>query len=452
MSGLEPQCADAAPNRSVETEFGLVRPVQAWAARFWTVVDHQISQFAVAQSGAVAVVFTLALPFVVAMGASAVEYSSVSSHKSGLQSALDAATLAAARELSLSNANERTIRSVLERTLSANLDDQNGSPKLEFEVDREAMRVSAQAAMEVDLAFGSLFGLDAITVGAEAAAQAMGQPNICVLGLDPLSRGTISLDSQSRLTANGCAVFSNSTSATGIQGTGRSLLTSVTTCSAGGFNGGSQNFEPMPFVDCPAFDDPLRDRRPPTFSGCDFNNVRINGNQRATLDPGVYCGGLQVAGNSEITLSPGIYVMHNGDFRITSNAVVTGRGVGIYLSGPTSRLYYGPKVRVDLEAPEDGEMAGLLLFSDPTQSGTVVNEIKSNYVRNMVGTVYMPAAEFHVTANNPVADQSAYTAIVVNRLVLARGPNLVLNSDYDQTDVPVPDGIRGAGSPIRLVE
>ncbi len=410
------------------------------------------AEFRASNTGAAAIAFSLALPVLVALGASAVEYSTLSSKKTSLQAALDAATIAAASELSLSNANERTVESILKRVLMTHLVQVSGEPSLEFQIDRDSMRVSTEATLDVDMTFASLFGFDAITIGAQAAAQAMGQPNICVLGLDERASGTISLDSQSRLTANGCAVFSNSASSTGIQGTGRSLLTSATTCSAGGFNGGSQNFEPMPFVDCPTFDDPLRDRQPPTFSGCDYNNMRITGNQRATLSPGVYCGGLEVAGNSEITLAPGIYVMSDGDFRVVSNAVVIGRGVGIYLSGPTSRLYYGPRVRVDLEAPETGEMAGLLLFSDRAQSGSIVNEIKSNFVRNMVGTVYLPAAEFHVTASNPVADQSAYTAIVVNRLELARGPNLVLNSNYDQTNVPVPDGIRGAGSPVRLVE
>ena len=38
----------------------------------------------------------------------------------------------------------------------------------------------------------------------------------------------------------------------------------------------------------------------------------------------------------------------------------------------------------------------------------------------------------------------AFTAIIVQHLELNMGPNLVLNSDYNATNVPVPGGIKGA--------
>ena len=57
----------------------------------------------------------------------------------------------------------------------------------------------------------------------------------------------------------------------------------------------------------------------------------------------------------------------------------------------------------------------------------------------------------HVDANSPIADKSAYTAIVARMLTLYGGPHLVLNSNYEQTDVPVPKGIRGAAQPASIV-
>jgi hypothetical protein len=53
-----------------------------------------------------------------------------------------------------------------------------------------------------------------------------------------------------------------------------------------------------------------------------------------------------------------------------------------------------------------------------------------------------------VNPNAVVASKSAYTAIVVNRLELTEGPELVLNSDYSTTDVPVPDGISSGSSVV----
>ena len=43
--------------------------------------------------------------------------------------------------------------------------------------------------------------------------------------------------------------------------------------------------------------------------------------------------------------------------------------------------------------------------------------------------------------NAAVAENSAYTAIIVHKLELNEGPELVMNSDYGATDVPVPAGI-----------
>lgn len=408
-------------------------------------------RFRAAKSGSVAIVFSLAAPVVLAMAASAVEYSSLSNHKSQLQAAVDAATLAATRELSLSNASEGTVEQVLETVVTAHMPIPAGVPSLQSSIDRDSMTVTVDATMEVALTFGSLLGMDSVTIGAHAAGQALGQPNICVLGLHSSSAETIYLGAHSQLTGNDCAVFSNSTSSSGIRGAGQSLLSSSTTCTAGGFNGGPRNFNPMPFVDCPRFEDPLQHREPPEVAGCDFTDTDITGGTH-TLYPGVYCGGLGLGGNADVRFSPGVYIIKDGEFRALSNVRMAGLHVGFFLAGSDTRFYFGPNVHIDFEAPIDGDMAGLLFFSDRAQSGSVENEIKSNFAHNLVGTVYLPRAELHVKASRPVASESAYTAIVVNRLELTVRPHLVLNADYDETDVPVPDGIRGAGQPIRLIE
>lgn len=408
-------------------------------------------RFRAAKSGSVAIVFSLAAPVVLALAASAVEYSSLSNHKGQLQAAVDAATLAATRELSLSNASEGTVEQVLEAVVAAHMPNAASVPSLQSSIDRNSMTVTVNATMEVALTFGSLLGMDSVTIGAHAAGQALGQPNICVLGLHSSSAETIYLGAHSQLTGNDCAVFSNSTSSSGIRGAGQSLLSSSTTCTAGGFNGGQRNFRPMPFVDCPRFEDPLLHRNPPAVGGCDFTDINIVGG-RHTLDPGVYCGGLELGGNADVRFSPGVYIIQDGEFRALSNVRMEGLHVGFYLAGSDTRFYFGPNVHIDFEAPINGDMAGLLFFSDRAQSGSVQNEIKSNFAHNLVGTVYLPRAELHVKASRPVANESAYTAIVVNRLELTVRPHLVLNANYDETDVPVPDGIRGAGQPIRLIE
>ena len=88
-------------------------------------------------------------------------------------------------------------------------------------------------------------------------------------------------------------------------------------------------------------------------------------------------------------------------------------------------------------------MAGLLFYEAHGSPNLRRHEILSNYAHVMVGTMYLPHGRLVVDADNDVADQSAYTVIIARRVELKSGPNLVLNKDYDATDVPVPVNIGG---------
>lgn len=70
------------------------------------------------------------------------------------------------------------------------------------------------------------------------------------------------------------------------------------------------------------------------------------------------------------------------------------------------------------------------------------------FARNLLGTIYLPVSVLNIDSSALVADQSAYTAIVTKSLQLQSGPDLVLNTNYDLTDVPVPKGIKGS---VRVV-
>ena len=86
-------------------------------------------------------------------------------------------------------------------------------------------------------------------------------------------------------------------------------------------------------------------------------------------------------------------------------------------------------------------MAGLLMFEDRGAAKLRPYAILSDGARVLEGTIYLPQSHLYIDADAPIADKSAYTAIVARRMELYAGPHLVLNSDYDLTDVPVPYGI-----------
>ncbi len=62
----------------------------------------------------------------------------------------------------------------------------------------------------------------------------------------------------------------------------------------------------------------------------------------------------------------------------------------------------------------------------------------------------MPQGEIIIDALKPIADKSAYTVLVVKQIRLYSGPNLILNTDYSASEVPVPPGVGPYGSKIFL--
>ena len=69
------------------------------------------------------------------------------------------------------------------------------------------------------------------------------------------------------------------------------------------------------------------------------------------------------------------------------------------------------------------------------------NKISSDNARLLLGTIYFPEGDLEIDSGGKVADESAYTAVIANRIRLNCGPTLVLNSDFDKTTVPVPEGM-----------
>jgi len=191
----------------------------------------------------------------------------------------------------------------------------------------------------------------------------------------------------------------------------------------------------------------------------------------ATLEPGVYCGGLTLTNGAEGALSKGIFIIKDGPLIVDGGASISGAEVAIYLAGRAANLTFDADTTVNLSAPKDGPLAGILIFDDPTGASAPAkapksgrgaagralkngaprqHQILSDNARNLLGTIYMPKGEIIIDATKPIADKSAYTVLVVDQLHLYSGPNLVLNSDYSATDVPVPPGVGPYGAKIFL--
>jgi Flp pilus assembly protein TadG len=396
--------------------------------------------------------FAVAAPVILGMVGLGIDYSLMTRERSKMQVAADAAALAAAGELHLAQSSMNNVPALAQTYAQANL--ASSAPELGAQVkatvidNGKAVRVVITASHQSMLA--RVISQGSVTLGVQAIARISGGYPICGIGLDPMAPGTIHLESEARVFAPKCAVYSNSSSREGIKAVQSAVLTAAVICSAGGKVGSRANFTPMPQTDCPVMPDPLASRPSPVVGGCNTTDKVVDG-LTVTLSPGTYCNGLKVTGGANVKLNPGLYVIKDGPLVVDRNSTLQGTNVGFYLAGDRTTLTFGSDTTINLTAPKDGPLSGILLFEDRAAPHLRQHKILSNDARILLGTIYLSRGRLVVDAKKPIADKSAYTIVVVRRLEVFSGPTLVLNSDYSASDVPTPKGV-GPGAKSVLVK
>jgi hypothetical protein len=408
--------------------------------------------------------FTLTLPVVVTAVGAALDYSLAASTRSKMQAVADSAALASVQELQLARTDSSRITAIANNVINSSLQGVTQA----INVNLQAMTVEVIIQKKYIPVFPIL---SASQLQVSAKAKMSGSMPLCLLGLDPSAPQTIGLEQSALMTAPGCLVQSNSKSTAGVKSKDNAVMTAGMICSVGGkVQTRNGNFSPTPTTDCPVLPDPLSSRAAPSIGACNYNNKIIDG-MAATLHPGVYCGGLRLTNGAVVNLSDGIFVIKDGPLIVDGGASMAGTGVGIYLTGTASNLTFDADSTINLSAPKVGPLAGILIYDDPSgasapakapksgrgASGRALkhssprqHQILSDNARNLLGTIYMPKGEIIIDASKPIADKSAYTVLVVQQLHLYSGPNLILNTDYSATDVPVPMGVGPFGAKIFL--
>ncbi|MDJ0612492.1 MAG: pilus assembly protein [Rhizobiaceae bacterium] len=390
----------------------------------------------------------MALPILTGAGI-AVDYTLLTRAESALQSAADSAALASAKELTLSNANDASIKQISSSYVTANLrttlnvDGVNNALNVDTTIEQSKSGITVELEYNWRPFLLHHISNNVLPIRVSATANLAGTRKICMIGLEEQKNKTIHLTKRAKLEAQECGVYANSIDKQAIRVDDDASIISGITCSAGGVKSAKQaSFAPQPVTDCPTVADPLLSRQPPPVGGCDYSKFEVKSGFH-TLYPGTYCDGLKVRGTAEVTLRPGIYVINGSKLEVTDNAIFKGSNVGFYLAGDKAKLLFKKKTTIDLTAPKSGPMAGMLIFEDRAASKVEKHQITSDNARVLLGTIYLPNGTLKIDSEGPIADQAAYTAIIARAIELAEGPTLYLNSDYDATDVPVPEGLVG---------
>lgn len=407
-------------------------------------------------SGTVAVLFAILVPVLLGAVGSTIDYASWAHQQMQMQTAADAAALSAARELQVGTADERRVDAVARSIVLARLDTARTQRAATVTATlQDAARVRVEIRMRRQVTFTGLFGIAPGEILVDATAILSRQRKLCVLALDARAAQTVYLKSNSWLTARGCDVHSNADHAEGITSDSGIQVTAANICSSGGFSGQGA-FRGTRVSGCPLLPDPLAERQAPASGACKATNARVvdlgSAGNRHRLTPGTYCGGLFIGGSAMVLFEPGEYVIRGGPLTFDSNADIVGAGVGFFLTGADARFRFLSNARVDLDAPVGGPLAGLLFYEDRSAGEMREHEIKSNYVSNMTGTIYLPRGRLVVDATNEVAQQSYFTVIVARQILLTANPKLVVNVNYGLTRVPVPKGLGSLAGDVSLAD
>lgn len=124
--------------------------------------------------------------------------------------------------------------------------------------------------------------------------------------------------------------------------------------------------------------DPLGYVATPAVGSCNYNNYSAVA--AATLNPGVYCGGLTINTSANVTLNPGMYTIL-GSLNI-NGPTLKGTGVTFYLT-QNGTYPYGAStiqnVNSTLSAPTTGTYQGILYFSDRLLPAAQANLTMQNW-------------------------------------------------------------------------
>lgn len=412
--------------------------------------------------GNIAILFAFLLPILMATTGAAIDFWRVNNSKAGLQEIADTAAIAGAREYVLMGkrpnvSNHKSQNSIPENVAKARanqlLDGSSISGVTVVTSSSDTNRsVTVDLEQSIKTSFLTSMFRDSFTVGVKASASSRENASLCVVTLNPSKDNSLLLKDSGILTGAACAIHVNSTATNALGVINSATLTTAGACTSGGYDGPDGNYSPPPTTDCPVREDPLSQRVIPAAGVCSGATTDLKINKTTTLSPDTYCGSIRLNGNAKVTLDPGTYHFIDAELNVSGNAELSGSGVTLVFHGTGSRFMFTGSSLVDLEAPDSGVMAGLLVAQNRNVSDEPVFEIKSKDVDQLVGTIYLPKGKLLIDTNNKVAEASAFTAIIADELWVHKSANLVINSDYEATTVPLPAGLAGSAGMVTLRE
>jgi len=392
------------------------------------------------EEGSVLIFMALAMVVIVSFVGLAIDVGNLRNTKRRLQSAVDAAALAAALEVSACNgtnacsAMQTAAKSALSENGFPGSTVMTGcgatpGPSLTIMVNNppciqgandpnsgNTSYVEVYASESVPTYFASALGFSKFTVPARAEAKKTPNPN-CIWALDSSGGNAFSVDLLASVNS-ACGIFDESSASNALS----CNLFAAINASQVNVVGGVESFlcfsqtTPTTGVSVPSPADPLANLPKPTVPACGSTTsppyhgspgaLQIVGT--ATLYPDqAYCGGITIMPTANVTFMPGTYVIKSvgqqGGLTIYLLSNVTGTGVTFYNLGPVGGInFVAPSVTlggVNLSAPTSGTYSCILFFQDPQNTTGAYMIGSTSWNTKLEGTYYFPTAKVQYLAS-----------------------------------------------------
>ena len=400
-------------------------------------------------SGQIAVVLALSLVVLLTFGALAMDVGYFQNDRRKMQSAADSAAVAGEREIVAGN--ELSVTSAAQNDASLNgFTDGAGSVTVQVNNpptggghagDSSAVEVIVTRPEPTHLL--GIIGINTVNVSARAVAIEKGAPD-CIYALDSSDRNAVVFIGASLFYSN-CGIIDDSNNSEAMSFD----IVSLIKAASFGVVGNVGTFlislvSPNPVTGIAPAPDPFAHLNQPSVGPCNHINYQVPLIGNATINPGVYCGGITspIASVGTLTLNPGVYIIDGGGLQLTGAAIIKNNksggdgsgGVTFFITGDSTYAYEGVNLTGvtlnSLNAPTSGTYEGMLFMQDRNISSGVAaanpNTIIGASLAKYEGILYFPNSSLIYAG----ANLAAYTIIVADKVQFPLANVTKIYSDY----------------------
>jgi hypothetical protein len=287
--------------------------------------------------------------------------------------------------------------------------------------------VEAELSTPVDTIFAGLAGFHSMTIRVRAEASGT-QPNYCVIATADSASSTQGITLQGGSTggidAPNCGIYDDDSNSSVALVDNSGTVTSQKFMVVGGKQNSGATISPAPTTNASALADPLSylstDGDAPTAGSC-TSQSSLPGNG-AILTPATFCSGIVLSPGVGVTLSAGTYYIEGG-LTVDTGANLTGTsGVALYVASGSVNFNLGSKV--ELSAPTTGALAGIAIWQAASDTSAINLDAASTSEYN--GAIYAPTAELTL---NSASNAAACSLVDVGSLMLDSGATFSIGTD-----------------------